>query len=79
VQAAEAEYKSQLDALKAAALQANNAALQSAATSAAQAQRPEAAAGADLAGLRSRLEGAIAAMQQGLVERDTEVGLLCCV
>lgn len=74
----EAEYKGQLDALKAAALEANAAALAAAAAAASTSGRlsAEAAGGADLAGLRQRLESAVAAMQQGLVERDTEVRLL---
>jgi hypothetical protein len=77
LQQREAEYKSQLDSLKAAALEANAAALSAAAAAASTSGRLSAeAGGADLAGLRQRLESAVAAMQQGLVERDTEVRLL---
>ncbi|PSC72582.1 ATPase associated with various cellular activities AAA_5 [Micractinium conductrix] len=78
LQRAEAEYKSQLDALKAAAGQANADALSAAAAAASTSGRlpaDGAAAGPD-AGLRARLEAAVQAMQAGLVERDTEVRLL---
>lgn len=79
LQQREEEYKSQLDALKSAALKANTAALEVASTAAATSGRLPAGHGSsadDLAALRSRLESAIASMQQGLVERDTEVRLL---
>lgn len=77
LQQREAEYKGQLDGLKAAAQQAYVAAeteAQQAAASAGRLPQDSNGDGGDLAGLRARLEGAVEAMQAGLVERDTEVG-----
>ncbi|KAL4443602.1 hypothetical protein ABPG75_011339 [Micractinium tetrahymenae] len=73
----EAEYKSQLDALKTAAAAANEEARQAAAAAAAGSGQLAGGdgSGAD-GGLRGRLEAAVEAMQAGLVERDTEVRLL---
>lgn len=73
----EAEYKSQLDALKSAAAAANEEARQAAAAAAAGTGQPGGADGSEAdGGLRGRLEAAVQAMQAGLVERDTEVRLL---
>jgi MoxR-like ATPase len=75
LQQREEEYKNQLDGLKEAALAANAAALAEAAAAAGR-LGGGADGGAGDGGLRGRLEGAVAAMQAGLVERDTEVRLL---
>lgn len=72
----EAEYKNQLDALKAAAASANEEARQAAAAAAAGSGRGSADGSGTDGGLRDRLEAAVQAMQAGLVERDTEVRLL---
>ena len=77
LQQRETDYKSQLDALKAAASQANAAALAAAQQQASTSGRLGAEQAGD-GGLRARLEGAVAAMQAGLVERDTEVGMRGC-
>lgn len=73
------DYKSSLDELKSAANAANAAALAAAQAAASSAGRlPEGGAGGGSAALRERLEGAIQAMQAGLVERDTEVRRQAC-
>ncbi|PRW56633.1 ATPase associated with various cellular activities AAA_5 isoform A [Chlorella sorokiniana] len=75
LQKGENNFKAQLDSLKAAALDANAAAVAAAQQAASGSGRlPHGQAGDG--GLRARLEGAVAAMQAGLIERDTEVRLL---
>lgn len=67
-------YKNALDELKKAATDANAAALAAAQATASSAGRlPDGGGDGGSAALRERLEGAIQAMQAGLVERDTEV------
>lgn len=75
LQKQENNFKAQLDQLKAAASDANNAAIAAAQQAAAGAGRLPGGQAGD-GGLRARLEGAVAAMQAGLIERDTEVGAL---
>lgn len=73
LQRQESDFKAQLDTLKAAAMEANAAAVAAAQQSASGTGRLFPGQDGD-GGLRERLEGAVAAMQAGLIERDTEVG-----
>ena len=76
LQKQENNFKLQLDQLKAAALEAHAAARAAAQQAAGGAGRLSPGQAGD-GGLRARLEGAVSAMQAGLIERDTEVGAGC--
>ena len=72
LQRQESDFKAQLDTLKAAAMEANAAAVAAAQQAASGTGRLFPGQAGD-GGLRERLEGAVSAMQAGLIERDTEV------